>query len=62
VSLPQATAARKKPEENWEQRMRESFNRICAPNEYVGLHRAAAVNATPTVTMKISKHWATVLI
>ena len=25
-----------KPEENWEQRIRESFNRICAPKEYVG--------------------------
>lgn len=25
-----------KPQENWEQRIRESFNRICAPKEYVG--------------------------
>lgn len=25
-----------KPEENWEQRIRESFNRICAPKEYLG--------------------------
>ncbi len=29
-SAPEAT------EENWEQRIRESFNRICAPKEYVG--------------------------
>jgi len=25
-----------KPEENWEQRIREGFNRICAPKEYLG--------------------------
>lgn len=25
-----------KPQENWEQRIREGFNRICAPKEYVG--------------------------
>jgi energy-coupling factor transporter ATP-binding protein EcfA2 len=25
-----------KPQENWEQRIREGFNRICAPKEYLG--------------------------
>lgn len=25
-----------KPKENWEQRIKESFNRICAPKEYLG--------------------------
>ena len=31
-SLPEGAS----PDENWEQRIRESFNRICAPKKYVG--------------------------
>ena len=31
-SLPEGVG----PEENWERRIREGFNRICAPKEYVG--------------------------